>query len=128
MLSSPSLTQEKVFPSEIEGVEDAVEVEEANPVEEEEASNQERRRSLCGRAPKKNHVRANCPDNPVNRVKPAVHVVVGNLDKYESGEEDDFRQIRCFLTIRVEDQCSSQKSCYTTSVPSADPKERARMD
>ena len=41
---------------------------------------------------KMNHVRVNCPDNPANRVKPAVHVVVGNLDEYESGEEDDFRQ------------------------------------
>ena len=80
----------------------------------------------CSICLKKNHVRANCPDNPFNRVKPAVHVVVGNIDKYESGEEDDFRQIRCFLTIRVE--CSKQKSCFTTSVPSAHPKERARMD
>ena len=46
----------------------------------------------CSICLKKNHVRANCPDNPVNRVKPAVHVVVGHLDEYDSGEEDDFRQ------------------------------------
>ncbi len=46
----------------------------------------------CSICLKKNHVRVNCPDNPANRVKPAVHVVVGNLDEYESGEEDDFRQ------------------------------------
>ena len=56
ILSSPSLTQEKVFPSEIEVAETAVEVEVANPVEEEEASNQESRRSLCGRAPNMLHL------------------------------------------------------------------------
>jgi len=41
---------------------------------------------------KKNHVRANCPDNPANQSKPAVHVVVRNLDDFESGDEDGFQQ------------------------------------
>ena len=90
-----------------------------------------------------------------------MHVVVGNLDEYASGEEDHFHQkvlvvhdrdlvvtdvdtdiVLMFKATEVlldnqggrSVQSSSQKSCFTTSAPSADPTvfrvstERVRMD
>lgn len=46
----------------------------------------------CSICLKKNHVKINCPDNPINRPKQAVHVVFGNLSDYDSEELDDFHQ------------------------------------
>lgn len=40
---------------------------------------------------KKKYIKINCPDNPINRPKQVVPVVVGDLSDYDSEEEEDFQ-------------------------------------